>query len=264
MGTPLSTALRSWASENAWEVRLHVNLTDGYCLLFRRPDAHLRWLEVHLNDTQLERLGGALREHGLRRRRHQNGARAFGKALPSKLGRAEVLAQLDAVLNLVDADAAGLNAVTLSCQREQPPENPQLLESIRAVSTRKDDEATRKRLYAAIANATFLVPIRPETVGLNGVDQVPLLVSNGGAPVGASLDGQTWIAFSDWDSLRQWRPEGHPFGLVHGVDLVRHANDRTASGLQINPNGVAGGSLYPSEIDMMAKAVQGYLASDPN
>lgn len=249
MGLTLAAALSALLSERAFEVRLLVQLKDMRVLVLRRPEDSVLWLEAwpavagEPADVR-PRFSAA----GLRRRRQlPEGPRTFGLELPFHASAAALTSQVDRILSALSS-ADGDAEVSLSSQRAVPPQNPLLREAMRAAATTQDGP-TRQRLYAALVNATLLVPIEPETAELSEAEQQPL-----------TLDDSTLLAFSDWDALRHWEVAGHPFGLVHGTDLFAHAAERGA-GVRINPEGTVGGALYPSEVQMMAQAVRRFLQS---
>ena len=253
----LSTALAALLAEEAFEVRLQVRLIDAQLLLLRRPEEKALWLEIWPADggSEAGKRHAEFRERmaalGLRRRRQQTeGPRAFGLELPFATTAATVATRLDELLAglCIDADALASADLSIASQRSAPPENPRLREAMRAAASTQDGP-TRQRLYAALVNATLLVPLAPHTVGLAEPEQQPL-----------TLDEGSLMAFSDWNALRHWQATGHPFGLVHGTDLFAHAAERQA-GVSINPQGTVGGVLYPAEVKMMAEAVRSYIES---
>ena len=242
----LSSAVNALLKEQAWEVRVHVHHPELSLLLLRRADEDAQWLELRGDAVQGEQYAEALKALGLRRRRHHGGGRALGMDVGMDASATDLLSLLDRVLNYAGDGPRGLQ-VQVACQRDKPPENPRLLEAIRAASNSQDTD-TRKRLYAALVNATLLVPQDPKHLGQPEHVQEPL-----------KLDDSTWMAFSDWDALRMWSPHGHAFGLVHGVDFFDHVHGQGSGTVRINPEGVVGGELYPAEVAMMVEAVRGYL-----
>ena len=243
----LSTAVQAFKKEQAWEVRLHVRSAELSLLLLRRADEGVQWLELRGEASREQHAQDALKDFGMRRRRYYGGGRTLGMDVDSEACAADLLSLVDRILASVGDHAATAVQVDVSCQRDKPPNNPRLLEAIRAAST-SQDTATRQRLYAALVNATLLVPQDPQGIGQPEHEQDPLV-----------LEGSQWIAFSDWDALRMWSPHGHPFGLVHGVDFFDHVHTQGQGTVRINPEGVVGGELYASEIAMMVEAVRGYL-----
>lgn len=249
MGFSLAAALTALLEEQAFEVRLLVRLADVRVLVLRRPEAPALWLEAWpapaAETAQVRKRMGAA---GLRRRRQQpEGPRAFGVEFSHRISASALTSQVDSILSELSPQAGpGDDALSLSSQRFAPPQNPLLREAMRAAATTQDGP-TRQRLYAALVNATLLVPIAPETASLSEAEQKPLALPEG-----------TLFAFSDWDALRHWQVAGHPFGLVHGTDFFAHAAACDV-GVQVNPEGTVGGVLYPAEVQMMADAVRRFL-----
>lgn len=246
----LAQALSAYHREDAFEVRLHVTSDRHSVLLLRRPALKQQWIEARaadgsaIKDTDRE----CLKKLGMRRRRFHGGGRAMGLELDHELSPEKLGEHMDRVLSALGAASAD-TGIHVSCQREQPPENPKLVEAMRAAAVNQDG-GTRQRLYAALVNATLLVPIDPTGVGRPEHEQEPLL-----------LEPDVMVAFTDWDAIRQWSAHGHPFGLVYGVDFFGHAADRGATAVRVNPEGIVGGQLFASEVQMMAEAVRGYLKS---
>lgn len=251
MSSSLEDAIEAWSADAAWETRLIVRSHTHMLLLFRRRDQAAGWLELgHQRDGAQER--AALSRLGLTRKRWAEGAKAWGRSIDVPPASTRELA--DTLRSLWQA-ACGDEPlsrdvdVEVLSQREQPPTNERLVDAMRAAA-RARDTTSRQRLYAALANATLLVPIDPRSAQQAPAEQHPLALST---------DEQglvTWAAFSDWNALRQWRPQAHPFGLVHGTDFFRHVHDLGRCTVRVNPDGVVGGELYPQEIKMMADALR--------
>lgn len=243
----LQAAAQALVTERAWETRVVIWAPALKLLVFRRPSIQALWVEVWpLGEARAEASWGA---HGLRRRRYQGGGRTFGKELPFELTAPGLAAELDVLLEVLNAptpDRSPAVEVTIAAQRAEPPQNPALLEAMRAAANNQESR-TRQRLYAALVNAPLLIPLEPGSAERPPEEQQPL-----------RSEAQELTAFSDWDALRQWQASGHPFGIVHGTDFFAYAADQ-GCGVRINPDGVVGGALYPSEVQMMAEAVRGYL-----
>ena len=282
MELSVEAALQSLLKESAWETRVRIATPEVRVLVFRRPSEQALWIELWPGSVSLLALRTELQGLGFQRRRFADGARTFGRTLNAAEDISALVAAVERVLALVRAQVpvAGPNAmptpeaagdatgsstvevpgmngeaqpgsgsglqVEIKAQRGEPPTNPRLLEAMRAAANHQD-ERTRQRLYAALVNATLLVPIDLQTVDEPPFGQLPLALTDG-----------VYGAFTDWDALRQWAEEGHPFGLVHGTDFFMHVADQGGS-VRVNPSGSVGGELYPSEVVMMAEAVRGYL-----
>jgi len=247
MGLDLEAAVQAWLADDAWESRLRMGGETQQMLMFRRREPAQAWLELgHDRDSPEDRT--ALAQLGLTRKRWLDGAKAWGKPIDASHSTAEPLVEL---LTRLWQQAYGAQPYELEvlAQRQQPPVNERLVDAMRMAASARDDKS-RQRLYAALVNATLLVPIDPDTVQLSAADQQPL-------SLGSDAHGFTsWAAFTSWDALRQWRPEGHPFGLVHGTDFFMHVHDSGRGTARINPDGVVGGELYPSEVKMMVDVVR--------
>ncbi|HEY8376790.1 MAG TPA: SseB family protein, partial [Nannocystis sp.] len=126
----------------------------------------------------------------------------------------------------------------------EPTRNPDLVRAMKMLAVRRDMDA-RHRVYVAVMNATFLVPVNPAGIT---VDE-PLEVDRLGAfPVIA--------AFTEIDSLRLWQPKGWPFALIPGARLVPLAVARRVGSLLINPRGNVGGELYINELEAIEGALR--------
>lgn len=261
-GTDLSleTALAAFRQPSeAWETRVvlrpaeppETETFNAPMVLFRRAGESQSWVELGH-----DRRPGDDRQRfvalGLSRRRWEGGAKAWGRPLGPDL---DALGLSRTIGRLWEAAYPDLRPeIQVLAQHVQPPTNPTLLEAIRAAAERQD-EPTRKALYAAIANAQLLVPIDPDTVARGAAEQRPRSFGDDGGGLAS------WGAFSDWDALRQWAPGGHAFGAVHGADFLSHVHDQGRCCVRINPDGVVGGELYPAEVKMMVEAVRRFYRS---
>jgi hypothetical protein len=108
----------------------------------------------------------------------------------------------------------------------------------------KRDWDTRRALYAALLDATLLVPIDPEA---DGADEPLEVDSLGKFPVIAG--------FTDIDALRMWNPRGAPTAPPRR-DLVPRALARRVGSLLINPRGNVGGELYLNELESLDGALK--------
>lgn len=244
----LEQALEAFVDDDAWETRLVLRSEADKLLLFRRAGEPQYWLELGHGWSSSERRQALLRL-GLSRKRWRDGAKAWGRTYDRRVDTDALADSVEALWKQAYGDRSP--AIELLSQREEPPENPALLDAIRAAA-RTQDEPTRKALYAALVNATLLVPIDPATLHADAAEQRPR--SFGTDPGGFAM----WAAFSDWDAIRQWQPDGHAFGPVHGAEFFAHVHDLGRCGVRINPDGVVGGELYPDEVAMMVAAVRDF------
>lgn len=126
----------------------------------------------------------------------------------------------------------------------EPLRNPDIIRLMRTLSVRRDWDA-RRALYAALLDATLLVPVDPEAV----TSDEPLEVERLGTfPVFAS--------FTDIDALRMWNPRGLPFRATPVAELVPRALALGAGSLLINPRGLVGGELYRNELESLGDALK--------
>ncbi len=126
----------------------------------------------------------------------------------------------------------------------EPLKNPELIKLMRALSVRRDWDA-RRALYAALLDATLLVPIDPEVL----THDEPIAVDQlGKFPVIAG--------FTDIDSLRMWQPRGAPYKAMPVAELVPPAVARRVGSLLINPRGLVGGELYINELESLDGALK--------
>lgn len=252
MQTSLADALAAWRqADAAWETRLALRSgvaeADGLLVLFRRQGERQPWVEL-AHQHRAPELRKALMQLGLSRRAWAGGPKAWGRTLSLDTDVADLERTLT---RLWQAIGSGLPTVRLLAQQVQPPTNPGLLKAMRAAASQQD-EVTRQALYAAIANASLLVPIDPATVDADPAEQQPHSFAEPHEELPA------WGAFSDWDALRHWRPDGHAFGAVQGAEFLAHVHDKGRCHVQINPGGVVGGQLYPAEVEMMVDAVRAF------
>ncbi|GEM_PF-2421911 len=150
--------------------------------------------------------------------------------------------------------------VLLVEDERHPPSNPDLLEAMRN-SARQRDENSRHRLYNALVNTLFLVPLRMDTKAPrddNDDSDIQFLVmdTSKGKPI--------YGAFSDWQALRLWQPLGWDYREIHGSVLFQRLAETNIVGFQINPNGDIGGELYRHEIEMLAMAVRAHRKQHAN
>ena len=134
-------------------------------------------------------------------------------------------------------------------QREHPL-NPELIAAIRVVSKGFDEE-TRRAMYTAMLNSTFLVPIGEDedAEGSEAFVNVDDTHPSGRPTLGV---------FTDWDALRLWEPRGHDYWPIHGSELFEMALERSPVSVRINPNGDIGGELYAHEVEMLVRAVHSF------
>lgn len=251
-------------SVQAFEVRLVARRGEHYVLLVRRADAAGVRLELGTADA------GARFDvdDPMRQRLDASGfARLAGDASPRPWGSehgdtsadellARVNAGFDALLGADGGAAAAEVQYELTVEAEAPPDNPKLIEAMRAVA-RSAAVAERQALYAALVNATLLVPLDPETLSQAPEAQQPLVVDE--------LEGQPVIAvFSDAQSLRSWRHAGHPWAGVHGADFFSHAERAGVGAVRINPGGKVGGEIYRNEVEAITEGVRRFHARSMN
>lgn len=256
MALELNAGVRAWLTDDAWETRLCLRSTHHQLLMFRRREPPEAWIELgHGRDSADDR--ASLTKLGLTRKRWSDGPKAWGKTLNTDTNTREPtgheLAERVSKLWQQACDSEPYE-LSLLAQRQKPPDNERLVDAMRTAASARDAKS-RQRLYAALVNATLLVPIDPETAQLSETDQRPL--SLGHDPHGIV----SWAAFTSWNALRQWHPEGHPFGLVHGTEFFAHVHDLGRCTVRINPEGVVGGELYPAEVKMMVDTVRRFYGN---
>lgn len=129
------------------------------------------------------------------------------------------------------------------------PDNESLVDAMRALA-REENSATRHRMYTELVNANFMVPLIDEADDRHEISAADfrVLTVEDGFPI--------FVAFSDWQSLRYWKPRGCPYGVVHGSELFEALLERDAAALEINPSGDVGGQLYRHELELLDRAVQ--------
>ncbi|MCB9526385.1 MAG: SseB family protein [Myxococcales bacterium] len=190
-----------------------------------------------------------LYERGFRR-----GTAADNHGLVLELqGHAAAGALAHEILDWVRAayDHAGAVAVDFVPGEVDPTENPRVIELMTALS-RDRDMKTRRRLWMALVNATWLVPLTravdAEAVGLGGA--LPLRV------LGELAGGEVVGAFTDFGHLLGHDPRPRPYVRVHGKVLFPALAARKVASLLLNPGQGVRGELYRHEIETLAEGVQ--------
>lgn len=230
--------------------RLVVASRDYYIVLSARADDPVLGVEAVANQNlssaaaltpgRLE----VLKQRGFRERPHHNN-------LHRKLtitDDAELTRLVDDLMTIF-ARAYGVDpgepaVFDLQLGDGEPLRNPDIIRLMRALSVRRDWDA-RRALYAALLDATLLVPIDPEAVTIDEPLEVERL---GTFPVIA--------AFTDIDALRMWNPRGLPYRPIAVAQLVPRALAMRVGSLLINPRGLVGGELYRNELESLDGALK--------
>jgi hypothetical protein len=230
--------------------RLVVASRDYYLIVSARPDDPVLHLEAVANPNltaaaaltpgRLEQL----KQRGFRERPHHHNL--FRKL--SITDDAELTRLVDDLMTIF-ARAYGVDpgepaVLDLQLGDGEPLQNPDIIRLMRALSVRRDWDA-RRALYAALLDATLLVPIDPEAA----TPDEPLEVERLGTfPVIAG--------FTDIDAMRMWNPRGLPYRPIPVADLVPRALALRVGSLLINPRGLVGGELYLNELESLDGALK--------
>lgn len=246
----LVTSLQQLTTSGGADNRLVVAAGDYYVVIHGRLGASELVCEVvsnfylggpaELTPARLRSLG----ERGYFERSGKNNlfrdVRLTGPDAHARL--ADELLALFAQIFGVEADAPA--SFDLQLGDPEPTRNPDLIRAMKALAVRRDMDA-RQRVYVAVMNAAFLMPVNPA----GRTPDEPLEVDRlGNFPVIA--------AFTEIDSLRLWQPKGWPFALVPGARLVPLAVSRRVGSLLINPRGNVGGELYINELESIEGALR--------
>jgi hypothetical protein len=145
-------------------------------------------------------------------------------------------------------DASQLAARLIHDDTEHPA-NPDLLDAMRTIAGDNSDPSKRHRLYNAMLNATFLVPLDPDADdAADSGDEFFVFERLSERPV--------FGVFTDWASLRAWKPRTWPYLPVHGSDLFAILVEQSLAGLNVNPDGRVGWQLFHHEVETLAGAVR--------
>lgn len=249
----LASQIHQLRSQGGADNRLVVASRDYYIIVAARPGDTTLTLEAVANPNlstaaaltpgRLEQL----KQRGFREKQHHNNL--FRKLTLSEGATSDgELTRLVDDLMTIFAKAYGVDpgepaVFDLQLSDGETLQNPDILRLMKALSVRRDWDA-RRALYAALLNATLLVPIDPETT----TDE-PLEVERLGTfPVIAS--------FTDIDALRMWNPRGLPYRATPVAELVPRAVTMRVGSLLINPRGLIGGELYLNELESLGDALK--------
>jgi len=256
--------LREMIAADARESRLVLRCNDAWLVVVREPGARSWRLEAPASHRLPSRLrltqarGQALRQRGFAKGQGSKGdfvrniegvaERTMLTSLPLEL--LELLSEI----YLSSPEHHGLELSLVHDDRDHP-RNPELLDAMRLASQRKD-ETGRMAVYNAMANATFLVPLRAtvETPAASPGDDPQWLVAE------RKEHGPVFDLFTDWENFRVSHPLEHHYEPVHGSDLFDRAQALGAVGLNFNPFGAIGGQLYAVEIANMVTAIRRWRA----
>lgn len=207
-------------------------------------------------ELKLDRAGGSrLRGLGYAK---GNGQRNWTKHIgttPAELDR--FADEVVEVLTGVYACRADEVRTQLVHDDSEHPQNPELVEAMTALASDNGSEQARHRMYNALLNATFLVPLAPDVEDDADAGEEFLVLER--------LDGRpVYGVFTDWSSLQLWNPRTCPYVPVHGSELFQLAHDLSLAMLQINPRGNTGGQLYPHEVETLARAMAHWRRTHAN
>jgi hypothetical protein len=255
MTTPdeIHAQLRALAESVARESRLEVTAGPIYVLAsITGRERHVRCEVVSSaylpRERKLDSDGGSrLRALGYAKGK---GQRNWTKRIGTSASELERFAEevMDVFTNVYACPPADLRTRLVHDDTEHP-ENPELLEAMTALAADNGSERARHRMYNAMLNATFLVPLSPEADASADAGEEFLVFEQ--------LDGRpVYGVFTDWTSLQLWEPRTWPYVPIHGSDLFQIAHELPLAMLQINPRGYTGGQLYAHEVETLARAVQ--------
>ncbi len=147
------------------------------------------------------------------------------------------------------------SAITLDLEIDdrEHPTNPRLVQAMRTLADKQArTQDARQQLYKALVNSRFLMPFDPaagpEADPEEAIERVDF---RNGRPV--------FAAFSDFESMRLWRPLQTEYMPTHGSVLFEWLCEEEASTLLLNPNGTIGGELFSNELQMLAEAVRRFV-----
>lgn len=246
----LASQIHQLRSQGGADNRLVVASRDYYIIISARPGDPSLHLEAVANPNlssaaaltpgRLEQL----KQRGFRERQHHHNL--FRKL--TLTADAELTRLVDELMTIF-AKAYGVDAgepaqFDLQLGDGEPLQNPDIIRLMRALSVRRDWDA-RRALYAALLDATLLVPIDPEAVTTDEPLEVERL---GNFPVIAG--------FTDIDAMRMWNPRGLPYRATPVAQLVPRALAMRVGSLLINPRGLVGGELYLNELESLDGALK--------
>jgi hypothetical protein len=252
----LVSALQQLAESSAPEARLVIESGPVYLMwTAKRGSAALEHESV--SSTALPELyklsserGKIMRELGFAKRSgRRNWKRSHGRDRQSLERAADETLDILARVYASDAPAQ----LSLEHDADAHPENPDLIAAIRKVA-KGWDEDIRRAMYTELLNATLLVPIDPahDEHAEGSAVFFDFETHASGRP--------TLGVFTDWASLRLWRPRGHQYWPIHGSLLFELALERNPVSVRVNPEGDIGGELYAHEVEMLVRAVHAHRA----
>ena len=146
----------------------------------------------------------------------------------------------------------------LEIDDREHPVNDKLVEAMRALADKHArTDATRQRMYNAMVNSRFLMPFSPEAEPeADPEDAIERVESRNGRPV--------FAAFTDFSSMRLWRPLQTEYMPTHGSVLFEWLCEQEAAALLLNPDGRVGGELFANELHMLAEGVRRFVRKHGN
>lgn len=146
----------------------------------------------------------------------------------------------------------------LEIDDREHPVNDKLVDAMRALADKSNrTEATRQRMYNAMVNSRFLMPFSPDAAPeLDPEDAIERVEERNGRPV--------FAAFTDFATMRRWRPLQTEYMPTHGSVLFEWLCEEQAAALLINPQGRVGGELLGNELQMLAEGVRRFVRKHGN
>lgn len=152
----------------------------------------------------------------------------------------------------------GAIELELDIDDREHPTNPDLLATMRALADKGGRTAeARQAMYNEMVNTRFLLPFDPAAgPQADPEDAIERVEERNGRPV--------FAAFTDFESLRMWRPLHTDYMASHGSVLFEWLCEEKAAALLINPGGLVGGELFGHELEMLAEGVRRFVRKHGN
>lgn len=155
--------------------------------------------------------------------------------------RNQVADRIETLLQQLSSLPTGA-AYSVSIELDRPPDNSELISSIKELAKSKEFES-RRVVYQNIINAWFYLPVQRQapTVELPAVHPWP-----------HEFDGKpVWAVFTDLSALQAFRSQPEPYVVISGIRLVQAAVSEPVGALKINPRSRIGGELYAHELQTL-------------
>ena len=258
MTRELGEALDELAGSHTRESRLTMTGGPAFLVVVRDGGRELRveaagsrHLPAELSVSQSR--GQTLRNRGYAK---GNGGR-FERGVRNYPGDRQLLAaEMLAIMAEVYGQGLDHLRVRLVHDDREHPDNPRVVEAMRS-AVGEYAESSRRILYNAMVNGTYLMPVADDADDADDDgDEYETVAIEHERPI--------YAAFTDWSSLRDYKPLVHDYVPVHGSELFEQLVERRVLALRINPDSRVGGELYGHEVETLARGVRTWRNRNAN